>query len=160
VSSDTEIKRRTELNAAPRCVLFVEDNVDDYSLACRDLQKVFLRNRTLRVSNADEMLEYLRSMDSYLDIQKFPIPAVIIMDQNLAGAADGIEAQTMLRASLGFRDIPIVAISGPDQIPRLRSAAQLGADAWMTKPFNGAEFRHICLDLRLPLQFGTAESPK
>jgi CheY-like chemotaxis protein len=153
MSSNTEFRRLHDLQTAPRCILFVEDSPPDYEIACIQLKKVHLRNKTHCVSTSDEMLEYLRAMDLFLDRERFPMPAVIIMDQRLPGGASGLEAQQMLRADLRFRRIPIIAISSSEQIPILRAAMELGADAWMTKPFNGAEFRHIAQDLDLPVEF-------
>lgn len=148
--SDTEIRRLRELQTAPRCVLFVEDNPVDFEVACRELQNVHLANRTKCVRTADEMLEYLRGMDAYLDEKNFPMPAVIIIDQR---SDDGLEAQQMLRSQLRFRHIPVVAISSSDEIDKLRMAMELGADAWMTKPFTGEHFRRVARELKLPLKF-------
>jgi CheY-like chemotaxis protein len=155
--TNTEIRRRTDLENQPKCVLFLEDDPVDFEIASIQLVKVHLRSKVVRVSTADELLEYLRAMEVYLDAEKFPVPAVIVIDQRLPGA-DGIEAQLMLRSNLRFNRIPIIAISSPDQIEKLKSAVDLGADAWMTKPFNGAEFRHIAQDFKLPLSFETAEA--
>lgn len=152
--SDTEIRKRSELNSAPKCVLFVEDDLDDFSLACYALSTVRLRNKVRHVGSADEMLEYLRAMDEYLDREKYPRPAVIMMDMQLPGAS-GMEAQTMLRTNLRFRSIPIICISSSESIEQLKTAVELGADAWMLKPFSAVEFLNIARDLQLPLQFET-----
>jgi len=58
-----------------------------------------------------------------------------------------------LRASLKFRKIPLIAISGDDRINALKSAVELGADAYLTKPFQGRDFLRLALKLRLPLEF-------
>jgi CheY-like chemotaxis protein len=152
MKSDTEIRKRSELNAGPKCVLFVEDNLDDFSLACYALSKVKIRNKVMHVGSADEMLEYLRAMDGYLDRERFPVPAVIMMDMGLPGAS-GMEAQAMLRTNLRFRHIPIICISTSESMEQLKTAVELGADAWMLKPFSAVEFLNIARDLNLPLQF-------
>jgi CheY-like chemotaxis protein len=128
--------------------------VDDFEIACMRLHKAKLRNKVLRVITADEMLEYLRSMDAYLDRDKFPLPAVIVLDQRLPDA-DGLEAQQMLKSSLRFRHIPVIAISSSDQILKLQSAVELGADGFMVKPFNADDFRRLTKELSLPIQFDT-----
>ena len=158
MTSETEIRKKSELNAAPKCVLFVEDNIDDFSLACYALSKIKLRNKVMHVGSADEMLEYLRAMDEYLDRERYPVPAVIVMDMRLPGAS-GIEAQAMLRTNLRFLHIPIVCISTSESIKQLKTAVELGADAWMLKPFSALEFLNIARDLKLPLQFETTANP-
>jgi CheY-like chemotaxis protein len=152
MNSDTEIRKKSELNSAPKCVLFVEDNIDDFGLACRALSRIKLCNKVMHVGSADEMLEYLRAMDEYLDRDRFPVPGVIVMDMRLPGAS-GMEAQTMLRTNLRFRHIPIICISTSESIDQMKTAVDLGADAWMLKPFSAVEFLNIARDLKLPLQF-------
>jgi CheY-like chemotaxis protein len=155
--SDTEIRRRQKLKDAPRCVLFVEDCSFDFELACIELEKIDLQNKCLRVSTADEMLEYLRSMDAYLNVTQYPMPAVIVIDYGLPGA-DGLEAQAMLRSELKFRVVPIIATSSPDRIEILKSALALGADGYMTKPLKGEAFKQMAQRLQLALQFGGTET--
>ena len=150
--SHTETRRFEDLNSAPRCVLFVEDNAEDYILACWQLAKAQLRNRVLRVSSADELLGYFRAMDQYLDQNRYPMPAVIVMDMHLPGAG-GLEAQAMLRTNLRFRQTPIIVISSPENLALLKEAVELGADAWMIKPFDAREFVAIVQALNLPLFF-------
>jgi CheY-like chemotaxis protein len=152
MKSETEIRKLCDINSAPRCVLFVEDNLDDFSLACYALSTIKLRNRVRHVGSADEMLEYLRAMDRYLDTEKYPMPAVIVMDMHLPGP-DGMEAQTMLRTNLRFRHIPIICISSSESLPQLQTAVDLGADAWMLKPFSAVQFLNIARDLKLTLRF-------
>jgi two-component system response regulator len=152
VASDTEIRKINELKLGPRCVLFVEDSEADFELALMRLTRAGLQNKVLRVCTADEMLEYLRSMDAYLDLERFPMPAVIMIDQHLPGS-DGIEAQEMLHSTARFRRIPIIAISSPEQVVKLKSAVELGANGSMTKPFDAREFARICRELELQLDF-------
>jgi CheY-like chemotaxis protein len=152
IESETEIRKRSDLNSARRCVLFVEDNVNDFLLACYAMSQIKLRNRVMHVGSADEMLEYLRGVDEYLDTDKYPLPAVIIMDMRLPGAS-GLEAHAMLRTSLRFRSIPIICISTSESITELKTAVSLGADAWMLKPFKAVEFLNLARDLDLPLEF-------
>ena len=150
--SETEFRKRAEIQSAPKCILFVEDNVDDFIFASIALAKIRLRNKVARVSSADEMLAYLRAMDQYLNGERYALPAAIIMDMRLPGP-DGIEAQAMLRSNLRFRKIPIICISGTESVAELKTAVALGADAWMLKPFSAVEFINIARDLNLDLAF-------
>lgn len=150
--SETEIRKRAEAATVPKCILFVEDNIDDFIFASFALAKLRLRNKIARVNTADEMLTYLRSVDQYLDRDKYPLPAAIIMDIGLPGA-NGLEAQAMLRSNLRFREIPIISISGCESVAQLKAAIALGADAWMLKPFSAVEFINIARNLKLDIEF-------
>lgn len=154
--SATEFKRREDLKKAPRCVLLVQDNLDDFAFATYELARLKLRNKISRVSTADEMLEYLRGVDQYLDRTRFPVPAVIILDLRLPDS-DGLEAQAMLRSSLKFRRIPLITLGDATNAAQLQTSVELGADASMIKPFKGDEFKRIAGELRLPLEFEVEE---
>jgi CheY-like chemotaxis protein len=154
--SVTEFKRREDLKKSPRCVLFVEGNMDDFAFAADELVRFKLCNTIIRVGTADEMLEYLRGVDQYSDRTKFPVPAVIVLNLRLPDA-DGLEAQAMLRSSLKFRRIPLITISDASNAKQLQTTVDLGADASMIKPFKGEEFKTIAAELRLPLQFAACK---
>jgi CheY-like chemotaxis protein len=133
-------------------VLFVEDNPDDYALAQYHLQKLKLRNPVHRAYSTDEMMAYLRGAGIYQDRMEYPFPEVIVMDLRLPGGS-GLEAQALLRSTLKFRNVPIIAISSSERTGSLKSAVDLGADSYLCKPFNGVQFCRVALDLRLRLEF-------
>ena len=150
--SVTEIRKRAEVMSAPRSILFVEDNLDDFIAATMALGKIHLRNKIIRVASADEMLNYLRGVSKYINQNRYALPAAVIMDMRLP-RKDGIEAQAMLRCNLRLRHLPIISISSSENIEQLKNAVDLGADAWMLKPFSAVEFLNIARDLNLELQF-------
>ncbi len=136
-------------------VLFLEDNENDFELARIHLEKLKLQNPVYRVRNADDLMAYLHGAREYHNRSKYPFPAVIVIDQRLPKTS-GLDVQALLRASLKFRTIPIIAISSPERIAALQSAVKLGADGYLTKPFQAGEFARHSLNLKLPLQFAQA----
>jgi CheY-like chemotaxis protein len=138
--------------ASLKAVLFVEDNMDDFVIARHALKKLKLRNPIFRVPCADVMMRYINGEGEYADREKYPLPAVLFMDQQLPRIS-GLEAQAKVRSSLKMRKIPIVAISGEERLTALKSAVQLGADGYMLKPFAGTDFFRLARELDLPLQF-------
>jgi CheY-like chemotaxis protein len=152
----TSILNRAEGNGGLKCVLLVEDDTNDALMACRELSKLKLRNPVRRVQMFAEMVDYLKGEGQYAGVE-VPTPAVIVTDMRLPGG-DGLQLQAWLRSTLKYKQIPIIAISSAERITQLRTAVDLGANAWMTKPFNGATFRQLAAKLRLELEF--AEAPK
>jgi len=60
-----------------------------------------------------------------------------VLDLHLPGAS-GLEVARALR---GHRpDVPILLISAYDDALSRQGCGEVGADAWMSKPFSGAEF--------------------
>jgi len=132
--------------------LFVEDDENDFMLACAQIAKMNLRNPVYRVRNEEELFRYLYGGGEFVDREKFPAPVVIVLDLRLNGIS-GLEIQARLRASLKFRSIAIIVISSSDKLAQLKGAVELGANAWMTKPFDHADFTKVSADMRLPLEF-------
>jgi CheY-like chemotaxis protein len=135
-----------------KVVLFLEDDADDFVFARHQLKKLKLQNPVLRFPTGDDLMAYLRAQRDGGDRKTSSLPAVIIIDQRLP-RSNGLAVQASLRASLQFRKIPLIAISSDDRINALKSAVQLGADAYLTKPFQSKEFLRLAFSLRLPLAF-------
>ena len=133
-------------------VLFVDDDNYDFALAYCALQKIKLRNPIQIVSTADELFRYLDGEKPFDDRAKFPMPAVIILDLLLPELA-AIRIQAMLRASLKFRHICIIAIGNPDKKLALQTAVDCGANGYLFKPFTGEAFRNIAARLGMPVEF-------
>jgi CheY-like chemotaxis protein len=145
----TEAVKATALPA----ILFVEDDADDFVVAKHELNKLNVRNPIHRVFSNDMLMDYLDGMGPYADRQKFPMPAVIMLDLRLPGIT-GLQIQAKLRVSLKLRHICIVMISSPECLTALKSAVQLGADGYMVKPFSADAFARLCDVLNLQLDIG------
>lgn len=147
-----EKKLVSKSSELPSGILFVEDNEDHFVLARHQLRKLKITNHAARVTTVDEMVAYLGGAGVYGDRTKYPLPTVIFLDLRLPQRG-GLEAQAWLRSKLKYRNIPIVVISTPDMVTMLESAVRLGANARMTKPFNGQEFLRVVLEQKLPVTF-------
>ncbi|MDK9697901.1 MAG: response regulator transcription factor [Siculibacillus sp.] len=104
----------------PRTILVVDDDP-----AIRDILVTLFRNEGFEVGEAadgDEMRRFIEGNPNLL----------ITLDVNLEGE-DGFALAREVRAS---RDVPIVMISGKaDEVDRI-VGLELGADDYVTKPFN------------------------
>jgi DNA-binding response OmpR family regulator len=81
------------------------------------------------VYNATNALEWM---------QKNPTPSLIISDI-LMPEMDGFEFLETIRNSKRFGHIPCVVLSGLDKSQDRVKCLELGADDFMTKPFNPSE---------------------
>jgi CheY-like chemotaxis protein len=137
--------------AALRTIVFVEHQLVDY-LAARDaLTKLGVSNPVHRASTVSAVMEYLdRSTQGRNDVDC--LPCAIFMELQLP-QCNGLDGQARLRASLRFRDIPIVAMGASDRVNTLKHAVTLGANAYLTKPFGTEEFSQLAAQMQLPLQY-------
>lgn len=134
--SSAAAKQGTAAEATQRTVLVVEDNPANLRL----MERIFRRRPHVKLLTA--MQGRLA-----LDLAREHSPDLILLDLNLPDIS-GDKVLLALREDPALRSIPVVMISGdaiPAQVQRLM---QLGADAYLTKPFNLEEF-YAVLDERL-----------
>ena len=117
-----EIPVGPSVGAAYR-VLVVDDN---------DLDRMTLR-RILeapghRVTEAADGREGLR----FISRQKFDL---VLLDISMRGV-DGFEFLGMVRASLSASELPIIMVAGSDRAKDLIESFTLGANDYVTKPFD------------------------
>jgi CheY-like chemotaxis protein len=142
-----------EVSPDLKSILLVEDDINDVLLACREFSKLQLLNPVLHVASCEEMIDYMTGEGDFSDREKYPLPALILLDMHLTHA-DGLDAATWLRSKLKYRNIPIIAISGSaDKGPKLQNAVEMGAHEAMTKPLRGPDFLKVARKLRVALEF-------
>lgn len=134
-------------------VVFVENDSPDYLAAREQLAKLKLCNPIHRSHTVAGLMQYLERLQRTALKDPTSLPAVVVMELKLPKTG-GLDGQAMLRSSLRFRAIPIIAISGPDRLNALHHAVSLGANGYLVKPFEAEAFRKLIDDLQLPLFFG------
>jgi two-component system response regulator len=138
-------------NAPLGAILVVEDDANDALFLQRELGQKNLLNPVFVLKTADELFAYLEARGAYSDRMKFPYPVVVILDLHLPGTT-GFEALAWMKLRPQHRDVPIIAISGCDDIDTLQEAVSCGANHSMVKPFQIGTFRKIASNLRLPIE--------
>jgi len=108
-------------------VLLVEDNETNMKLS------LFL------LESADHTVLTARNAEAGLALAREQHPQLILMDIQLPGM-DGLEATARLKADIGTRDIPVIALTalamkGDEE--RIRAA---GCDGYIAKPLDYKEF--------------------
>ncbi|HET7320860.1 MAG TPA: ATP-binding protein, partial [Longimicrobiaceae bacterium] len=114
----------TPLPEAMRTVLFVEDNLANVRL----MERVFQRRPHVRLLTAMQGRLGLELAHQHR-------PDLILLDRNLPDVS-GDSVLRQLRHDPELRDVPVVMISGdavPSQVQRL---LEMGARAYLTKPFD------------------------
>ena len=64
--------------------------------------------------------------------------ALVLLDVVMPGL-DGIEALRRIRGTHSARDLPVILFTGLDAPEALDTAGELGANAWLAKPYQLAE---------------------
>lgn len=118
----------SHITEQPKTLLYVEDNLANFELV-------------RQVMAEEEQVKLIWAMrgSAGLELAQQRLPNLILLDLHLPDM-HGSEVLAQLRRDATTQDIPVVVISAdatPGQIQRLMDA---GADAYLTKPLNVAEF--------------------
>ena len=118
-----------------RPILLVEDNPDDVALTLRALKKNHILNPITVASDGAEALEFLFGGDDTPARE----PGLILLDLKLP-KVDGLEVLRRIRADERTSLIPIVVLTSSKLEEDILSSYRGGANAYVRKPVNFAEF--------------------
>ena len=121
-----------------RTILLVEDNPDDAVLTRRALEKSQVPHALQVARDGLEALDYLFSF-GVGDQRRGAAPALILLDLKLP-KVDGLEVLRRLRADRITRLIPVIVLSSSDEPSDLHQSYLLGANSYIRKPVDFAEF--------------------
>ncbi|MDT9199143.1 adenylate/guanylate cyclase domain-containing protein [Limnospira sp. PMC 1042.18] len=119
------------MNANPDLVLIVDDNEINRDLLARRLQKQGYD--VLVASNGFEALKIMRSTALDLVLLDIMMPQM-----------NGYQVLESLKADLQLRHIPVIMISAVNDIDSIVRCIELGAEDYLSKPFN-----HVLLRARI-----------
>lgn len=86
------------------------------------------------VKNGEEAIRYLRGEGPYADRATHPLPELVLLDLRLPGM-HGFEVLRWIRQQPKLAKLPVVVVTGMETASDARRAQELGASAFMTKPF-------------------------
>ena len=120
---------RSDLSTLPPLVLVADDDVASRLLACEVLKRAGLR--VIEAGSGREAL--LRFGESQ--------PQIVLMDVMMP-EMDGYEACAALRAMPGGQTVPILMLTGLDDVDSINRAYQVGATDFATKPIKWLVLAH------------------
>ncbi|OLC08799.1 MAG: two-component system response regulator [Gemmatimonadetes bacterium 13_1_40CM_70_11] len=121
------------MNANGSTILLVEDNPDDVLLIRRAFQKAGIGNPVVAVEHGDEAVAYLDGTGAYADRQRYPIPALVLLDLKLPRRS-GLEVLGWVRQHEGLKRLPIVVLTSSRDEGDINKAYDLGANSYLVKP--------------------------
>lgn len=114
-------------------ILLVEDSSDDVVLIRRALTKVNLANPLQVVEDGEQAEAYLAGRDAYADRDRFPLPALMLLDLKLPRRS-GFEVLAWLRQQPGLRRLPVIVLTSSREPADVQRAYDLGANSYLVKP--------------------------
>ena len=126
-------------------VLVVDDEIE-----IRDVIEIYLKNEGITVIKAKDGLEAIEKLNEY-DIHLFLLDVMM-------PRMDGIAATFKIREK---KDIPIIILSAKSEDTDKILGLQIGADDYITKPFNPLELiARVKSQLRRYVKFGSYEGAR
>ena len=123
----------------PATILLVEDNPDDEELTRVAFEESKLANQLVVARDGVEALDYLFGTGTYVGRDPRDLPQVVLLDLKLP-RVDGLEVLRRLRADDRTRFLPVVVLTSSDEEQDLFDSYGLGANSYVRKPVDFAQF--------------------
>ena len=122
-----------------KTILLVEDNAQDEMLVLRTLRKINLVNEVTVARDGQQALDYLFGAGEFAHRAGMELPAVVLLDIGLPRLS-GLQVLERVRAEPRTRLLPVVMLTSSDEEKDLMMSYQNGANSFVRKPLDFAEF--------------------
>jgi CheY-like chemotaxis protein len=102
-------------------------------LTRRALQKAKLLNDLQVIGDGDEAVAYLAGQDRYGDRQRYPMPALVLLDLKLPRRS-GLEVLEWIRAQPRLKRLPVVLLTSSKEQRDINTAFDLAVSSFIVKP--------------------------
>jgi DNA-binding response OmpR family regulator len=126
----------------------VEDNANDEALTLRALKKNNIQNQVVVARDGAEALDYFFGTGAYAGRDMRVMPTIILLDLKLP-KIDGLEVLRRLRADERTKLLPVVILTSSREERDLINGYRLGANSYMRKPVDFAQFSEAVRELGL-----------
>ena len=113
-------------------LLLADDDDNDSELLRRALTQAGFTHPLTHFRNGAIALEYFK----YAKATGSQVPHLILLDLNMP-LIDGVGALHRLRKASPFRDVPVIILTGDDDVQKRHEVAQLGIFRYLTKEIHG-----------------------
>ena len=131
-----------------KVILLVEDNPDDEALTIRALRRNNIANEVVVAHDGAEALDYLFATGLHAGRDWRVLPQIVLLDLKLP-KLDGLEVLRRVRTDERTRLLPVVILTSSDEEHDLISGYSFGANSYVRKPVDFAQFSEAVRQLGL-----------
>ncbi|WP_296702697.1 response regulator [Algoriphagus sp.] len=117
----------------PINILIAEDDDDDKLLIIKAFQKTLPKENVTCVSDGEALLQYLNQVAPFDQVEKFPIPDIILLDLNMP-KKDGRTALAEIKSHENFKKIPVIIFTTSNLKDDIEITYKMGSNSFITKP--------------------------
>ncbi len=121
-------------------ILLVDDSQEDLDLVLHALRRENLANNISTVRDGEEALDFIFCRGQFSERSMGHPPKLILLDWKLP-KIDGSEVLAELKKDARTRAIPVVVMTSSREERDLIRGYQLGANSYVQKPVDFAQFR-------------------
>jgi CheY-like chemotaxis protein len=146
----------------PLHIILAEDDDGHATLVQRNLERSGLVNRFDRLTDGQEVLDFIRGEGAYTT-RTLAEHYLLLLDIKMP-RVDGIEVLRQLRSDANTARLPVIILTTTDDPREIERCYQLGCNVYITKPVDYQAFIEAIKRLGLFLQIvampATARSPE
>jgi CheY-like chemotaxis protein len=131
-----------------KVILLVEDNASDEKLTVLAFKKCGVANDVIVVRDGAAALDYIFATGKHAGRDASVLPSVVLLDLKLP-KVDGLEVLRRIRADERTKFLPVVVLTSSKEGEDVLSSYSLGANAYVRKPVEFAEFAEAAKTLGL-----------
>jgi CheY-like chemotaxis protein len=117
-------------------ILIVDDNPGDVRLTVEALKDGKVQNRLHTAQDGVEAIAFLRRKGEYADA---PLPDLILLDLNMP-RMNGSQLLAEVKKDSELKHIPVVILTGSQEMEDIVKTNNLQADRYVTKPIDLEQF--------------------
>jgi two-component system response regulator len=129
-------------------ILLVEDSRSDEALTMRALRRSNVLNEVVVVRDGPEALDYLFARGTFSDRDVSDVPQLVLLDLNLPQLG-GLDVLRIIREDPRTKLLPVVILTSSKQDKDLIAGYSLGANSYVVKPVDFAQFSEAVRQLGL-----------
>ncbi len=129
-------------------ILHVDDDPAHRLLVRKNLINHSVSNRLIEVEDGQEAIDYIYGIGKYVDRVAYPMPDLVLLDIKMP-RMDGFEVLEKLKNDPDKKHIPIIMLTTSSKEEEIARGYKCGANAYVTKPLDFANFAKKLKDLKL-----------
>jgi CheY-like chemotaxis protein len=114
-------------------LLHVEDDPNDVLLLQRAFRKAGSPLTIQAVTDGDKAVAYLSGADEFGDREKFPLPAVVLLDLKMPRKS-GLEVLEWIRGNSALKRAIVIIFTSSKHDEDVNKAYDIGANSYLVKP--------------------------